>query len=169
MARCMLLDANMDKKFWGEAVSTANFLQNRLPIRATEKTPHELWLNEKTYVKNLHVFVCKALVHVPKEHRKKLDAKSEEYIFIRNIEESKAYRFLNAATGALKISLDAVFLDSNQVSADVTSEIEYIFAKNNTQETSIEESDSEDESSHSSAEEEIPATTCKQKYIKKSQ
>ena len=31
MTRSMLIDANMPNKYWGEALLTANHLQNRLP------------------------------------------------------------------------------------------------------------------------------------------
>ena len=30
IARCMLIDADMDKKYWGEAMSTANFLKKSI-------------------------------------------------------------------------------------------------------------------------------------------
>ena len=43
MARCMLIDAGMDKKYWGEAVNTVNYLQNLLPTRCRDKTPCESW------------------------------------------------------------------------------------------------------------------------------
>ena len=43
MARCMLLDVNMEKKYWVEAVNTANCLHNRLHIRTTGRSPYELW------------------------------------------------------------------------------------------------------------------------------
>ena len=38
----MLLDANPEKRYWGDAVHTANYLQNRLPTKATGRTPYEL-------------------------------------------------------------------------------------------------------------------------------
>lgn len=46
MARCMLADALLEKVFWGEAVETANFLQNRLPSRSVQGTPYELWFGK---------------------------------------------------------------------------------------------------------------------------
>ena len=50
MAKCMLLDAGLPLKYWGEAVMTAVYLQNRLPTKATGKTPFELWNGEnQTY------------------------------------------------------------------------------------------------------------------------
>lgn len=42
MARCMLADANMDNRFWAEAMNTAVHLQNVLPSRSVESTPYGL-------------------------------------------------------------------------------------------------------------------------------
>lgn len=39
MALCMLLDAGLPKLYWGEAVMTATFLQNRLPSRSIDCSP----------------------------------------------------------------------------------------------------------------------------------
>src|SRR6218665_666920 len=41
MTRCMLNDSGLPKKFWGEAIMTANHLQNRLPVDGKETTPYE--------------------------------------------------------------------------------------------------------------------------------
>lgn len=40
MACCMLLDANLDYIFWGEAVITANYIQNRLSAKEIMNTPY---------------------------------------------------------------------------------------------------------------------------------
>jgi IS30 family transposase len=43
-ARCMLSNANMHRRFWAEAVSTACYLINRSPcILLDKKTPIEVW------------------------------------------------------------------------------------------------------------------------------
>lgn len=112
MVRCMLFDTDMDKKFWGEAVNTANYLQNRLPSRSVSKTPYELWFKQSPNVKNLQVFGCKAFMHIPKQQRRKLDEKAQELIFVGYSEESKAYRLLDKHTNTIKISRDVIFSDS---------------------------------------------------------
>src|SRR6218665_683442 len=43
MTRCMINDSGLPKKFWGEAIMTANHFQNRLPIDGKETTPYEGW------------------------------------------------------------------------------------------------------------------------------
>lgn len=56
IARCMLTDANLELSFWGEAVTTANFIQNRLIWKNVAKTPYELWNNKKPIYTNLRRF-----------------------------------------------------------------------------------------------------------------
>lgn len=36
MACCLLFDAELPNKYWGEAVNTSNFLQNRLPCSSVD-------------------------------------------------------------------------------------------------------------------------------------
>lgn len=111
MTRCLLRDADMDKRYWGEAVHTANYLLNRLPCSATGKTPYELWYGERPDYKHLRIFGSTAYVHVPKEKRKKLDQKSHRMIFVGYADGRKAYRFLDPETDAVTISRDAKFVE----------------------------------------------------------
>lgn len=83
-ARSMLFDAQVDTKFWGEAVETAAYLVNRSPASAIEegKTPFELWEGRKPDVSAMKVWGSPAYCHVPKENRKKLDRKTWKGIFL---------------------------------------------------------------------------------------
>ena len=86
-ARSMLLDANLSKHYWAEAVSTATYLKNRCPTKAVqEKTPYEAWNGEKPKVCNLRAFRCYAYAHIPKDERGKFDTKARKYV------ETKGYR-----------------------------------------------------------------------------
>jgi len=57
------------------------------------------------------VFGCLGYVHVPKEHRKKLDPKSEPCIFIGYYEIIKSYRLYNLKTHKVVISRDVIFYE----------------------------------------------------------
>lgn len=112
-ARCMLIDADMDKRFWAEAVSTAVYVINRSPTRSlVDKTPEEAWLNFKPNLNNLRVFGCKAMVHIPKCKRRKFDAKSEECTFVGYDENTKGYRVYSSRTGNVFLSRDVVFCEN---------------------------------------------------------
>ena len=60
-ARSMLLDANLPKVYWAEAVNTAVYLKNRCPTKAVQgRTPYEAWYGKKPNVEHLKVFGCTA-------------------------------------------------------------------------------------------------------------
>lgn len=111
MTRSLLLDAGLENSYWGEAIMTAIYLQNRLPTSSTEKTPYELWFGKKPELDHLKIFGSKAYVFIPKEKRKKLDQKAELLTFIGYSEETKGYRFLNKRTNQITISKDAKFVE----------------------------------------------------------
>lgn len=108
--RCMLIDAGLSKQYWAEAAATASYLINRIPCREMkETTPEEIWSKSKPDLKMLRVFGCKAMVHIPKEKRQKLDSKSMECIFLGYSEQSKAYKLFNQKKKELIVSRDVVF------------------------------------------------------------
>jgi Reverse transcriptase (RNA-dependent DNA polymerase)/gag-polypeptide of LTR copia-type/Integrase core domain/GAG-pre-integrase domain len=108
-ARSMLFDANLPTKFWGEAISTACYVQNRLPTKAANKTPFELWSGVRPNIKHLRVFGCKAYAHIPKEKRTKWDAKATEGVMVGYSETSTGYRVLHPDTNKITISRTVEF------------------------------------------------------------
>ncbi|GBP86393.1 Retrovirus-related Pol polyprotein from transposon TNT 1-94 [Eumeta japonica] len=60
----------------------------------------------------MKVFGCEAMVHLPKEKRKKWDPKAQKMIFIGYCENTKGYRFIIRNTRTVIKSRDAVFLES---------------------------------------------------------
>lgn len=103
-AKCMLLDANLDNRFWGEAVLTATYLQNRMTSRSIDKTPVELFLGSKPDLKHLRVFGSKVFSLIPKQKRKKWDDKAEEGVLVGYDGDTKGYRILNPKTARIWIS-----------------------------------------------------------------
>lgn len=114
-ARCMMFDANLNTKFWAEAVTTAVYLINRLPVVGAAKTPEELWSGVRPNLKYLKVFGCKAMMHIPKQRRNKFDPKSTECIMMGYSEHSKAYRLFDLDKQTIVISRDVVFLEDRHV------------------------------------------------------
>lgn len=115
-ARCMLQDAGLDKQFWAEAVKTAVYIKNRTPTKAVMGvTPEEKWSGKKVDVSHLRIFGCLAyaLVH----NRKKLDAKSKQYIFVGYCEDTKGYRLIDpeCPTSCIK-ARDVVFFEEKFMS-----------------------------------------------------
>lgn len=108
MALCMLLDAKLPKRFWGEAVTTAVFLQNRLSSRSIECTPFEKWFNRKPNLNILKVFGCEALVRT---RGAKSSSKPKKLVFVGYDSETNGYRFLEKKTCKITINCDAEFLE----------------------------------------------------------
>ena len=69
-ARCIRLNAWLEKKFWAEAVSIACYLICRLP-RATldGKVPKEVWKGNEVDYSRLKVFGCPAYAHIVGDER----------------------------------------------------------------------------------------------------
>lgn len=109
MMRCMLAESKLEKKFWGEAIATANYIQNRLPTSSSSKTPYELYHEKKPSYTHFRIFGSTAYVHIPKQKRRKLDKKAEKLTFVGYAEGCKAYRFLNRVDCSITISRDAKF------------------------------------------------------------
>lgn len=123
MARCMLIDAGLPNKYWGEAVCTANYLQNRIYTKVTETTPYERWYKKKPSLQHIYTFGSKAYAHIPKEFRRKLDEKAKEYVFVGYAEDSKGYRLLDTNTDKVIISRDVNFPQEEDESRDVIIEM----------------------------------------------
>jgi transposase InsO family protein len=127
-ARTMMQEKNPPMFLWAEAVNTAVYLQNRTSSRMQpEKTPFELWHNEKPEVSHFRIFGSIAYVHVPKHLRNKWVAKSKKTIFVGYQRDSSNYRLFDMSTKRVTVARDVVF---NENSKEIMNEDEqqYIFA-----------------------------------------
>ena len=108
--RSLLSDSKLSKTFWGEALSTANYVLNRCPSSAIDfKTPYEMLNNIKPNVKHLKVFGCEAFVHIPEDERKKLDSKSRKCIFLGYGATKKGYRLYDCESKKILYSRNVIF------------------------------------------------------------
>lgn len=115
--RCMLVDSGLSKSFWAEASVTAAYMLNRTPCGKESRCPEEIWSNKKQSLKHMRVFGCKAMVHVPKEKRQKLDVKSVECVMVGYCNASKAYRLFEPKSRKIIVSRDVVFIESRESKA----------------------------------------------------
>ena len=109
MARSMLLNSKLPKKFWGEAISTAVYLKNRTPVEALNKTPFEVWHGKKPKVNHLRMFGSDAYAHVLRDERAKFDTKTRKCIMIGYGNVTKGYRLYDAIEGKIIYSHDVQF------------------------------------------------------------
>ncbi|KAF2896596.1 hypothetical protein ILUMI_09577 [Ignelater luminosus] len=108
MSKCMLLEANLKKEFWREAIRTANYLQNRLPTSGKNKTSYELWYGEKPNIGHLRTFGSTAYTLIPRVRRPKLDDNSKKVIFVE-YESGSKYRLFYRCTKNIVISSNVHF------------------------------------------------------------
>ena len=73
----MLSEAKLPKHFWGEALYTVVHVINLSYVVAfNSEVPNKIWFGKNVKYDHLRVFGCKSFVHVLKDERSKLDAKS---------------------------------------------------------------------------------------------
>ncbi|XP_048323873.2 retrovirus-related Pol polyprotein from transposon TNT 1-94 [Ziziphus jujuba] len=114
--RSMLSMAKLPKPFWGEAVRAACYLINRSPsVPLNFEIPEKMWSGKIPSYSHLRVFGCIAYVHVSKELRQKLDARSTPCIFIGYGDEEFGYRLWDPKTKKVIRSRDVVFQENQKM------------------------------------------------------
>ena len=114
-ARSMINAANLDSKFWEEAIATACYLQNRTYHKSIGlSTPYELWYGQKLHIKDLKVFGCPAYAYVTEKNRKKMDKRATKTIFVGygDAHGYKAYRLYNSTSNQFLFSRSVTFDES---------------------------------------------------------
>lgn len=113
-ARAIIVGANLEKNFWGDAVLTATYLINIIPTKALKqlKTPYELWHNKKPQIKYLKVFGSTVYVH-DKTSKTKFDRKSWKGILVGY--EPNGYKVWNVETGKYVVVRDVIVDENNFV------------------------------------------------------
>lgn len=97
----MIHAKGLDSKLWAEAVSTAVFVLNRTGTSTVKsKTPYELWYGKQAEFEHFRVFGSEVYVHIPKQKRQKLDAKSKKCIFVGYDENQKGFRVMDESNSS---------------------------------------------------------------------
>jgi hypothetical protein len=110
MARSLLKSWGVPTTFWGEAVATTVYLQNRAPTKALDGvTPYEVWHGRRPDVLHLRTFGCAAFIKAANLHLPKLDDREMSVVFIGYEQGAKAWLFYIPASGCAIVSRDAVF------------------------------------------------------------
>lgn len=107
-ARTMLIDKNLSKRLWAEAINTATHVINRTGPTSEGSTPYELWFKKGLApIDHFRAFGTKCFVHLPKQKRKKWSAKSIPGILVGYCGERDGYRVYDGQK--VIISRDVVF------------------------------------------------------------
>ena len=111
MVRSMISHSNLPKSLWGEALKTTSDILNRLPTKATAKTPYELWTAKKPSLKHLHIWGCLPEVSPYMPYENKLDSRTVSCYFIGYSERSKGYKFYDPTTKSIFETENARFFE----------------------------------------------------------
>ncbi|GJW51622.1 retrovirus-related pol polyprotein from transposon TNT 1-94 [Tanacetum coccineum] len=117
MTRALIIESNVPKTFWPEALATATYLINRLPTKILKmKTPLETLTEYHTLPQVLtlkpKVFVCTVFAHIPKSYRDKLDPCAEKCVFVGYGVNQKGYRCYNSKTHHMFTIMNYDFLET---------------------------------------------------------
>ena len=115
--RAILHSQGLPSKLWAEVLDTVRYLYTLGPIRAiTNGNPQMIFRNteQKPNVDHLRILGCAAYVHINKQLRTKLDAKSTKCILIGYGDDCKAYRVWDPVTNRVYHSRDIIF-DETQI------------------------------------------------------
>ena len=131
MVRSMISYSNLPISLWGEALKTAAYILNRVPTKATAKTPYELWTGKKPSLKHLHIWGCPAEARPYRPHEKKLDSRTISCYFIGYSERSEGYKFYDPTTKSIFETGNARFFedvefDGGDKDRDFAFEEEYV-------------------------------------------
>ncbi|RVW62457.1 Retrovirus-related Pol polyprotein from transposon TNT 1-94 [Vitis vinifera] len=116
--KCIRTDngSQLPRSFWGEALNTVVHVLNLTPCVPLEfDVPDRIWSNNEISYDHLRVFGCKAFVHIPKDERSKLDAKTRPCVFIGYGQDELGYRFYDPVQKKLVRSRDVVFMEDHTI------------------------------------------------------
>ncbi|KAL4324380.1 hypothetical protein GQ457_11G032480 [Hibiscus cannabinus] len=114
--RSMLSNAQLSKSFWGEAVKIATKIVNHSPSSALDgEIPEQVWIGKKVSYEHFKVFGCRAFVHIPKDERSKLDAKTNQCIYLGTPQDEFGYRLWDPVNKRIVRSRDVVFLEDQTI------------------------------------------------------
>nr|CAN65321.1 hypothetical protein VITISV_028038 [Vitis vinifera] len=114
VVRVSLIAAKIPISYWGEAITSAAYLINRVPSNSIDfQTPLQAFTNVVVapYVTNLppRVFGCVAFVHLHKHQRTKLTSRALQCVFVGYALHKKGYRCYHPPTRRMFITMDVVF------------------------------------------------------------
>lgn len=110
VARSLMFTMNVPKFLWVEAIKTATYLINRMPLRVLgHKTPAECLLKSNDFVVSPKVFGCVCFVHDYRNSVGKLDPRAVKCVFVGYSSSQKGYRCWCPSEHRFFVSMDVTF------------------------------------------------------------
>ena len=110
MARSMMKAKSMLARFWGEAMTTAVFILNRVSTKALKgKTLFKVWYGHKPSMSFLRTFGCISHVRKTKPVLTKLEDRSTPMVLLGYTEGTKAYQLYDPCRDKVLVSRGVMF------------------------------------------------------------
>ncbi len=110
IATAMLIDSQLCRRFWEDALRTANYVHNRVPHHGNDKKiPFEIFYGKKVDNSNLHVFGCK--VYYYEINSEKFKSNSRKGIFLGYDDNSTGYKIFDVDKMKIYIKRVVEFLE----------------------------------------------------------
>ena len=104
--------------FWGYALETVVFTLNCVPSKSVEKTPYEIQTGKHPSLSFLKILGCDA--YVKRLRPTKLKPRSNKCIFVGYLRETKGHYFYNRQDNKVLVAQNAVFLEKEFLSKEVS-------------------------------------------------
>ena len=109
-ARTMLIESELPKCLWSEAVRTAAYILNRSTnSNCVGSTPYEKWFDRKPFLGHVKIFGTECFVNIPKQHRKKWDPKARKVFLVGYEPTIKNFRLYDPVGHKILINCDIRF------------------------------------------------------------
>ncbi|KAJ0611968.1 putative RNA-directed DNA polymerase [Helianthus annuus] len=117
ITRALLIESQVPKSFWPEAVATATYIINRLPTYPLKLKIHFQTLSEFTKIPPAltlkpRVFGFSVFVHIPKTEHNKLGPCAEKCVFLGYGVNQKEYRCYNPNRRHMFTTMNCTFLET---------------------------------------------------------
>ena len=85
----------------------------KVPSKAVNKTPYELWTGKKPSIRHLHVWGCPAEARPYRPNERKLDSRTVSCYFVGYPERSKGYKFYDPSSRSFFETGNAKFIEDS--------------------------------------------------------
>ena len=111
-----MLESCVPTSLWPEAVATANYLTNRIPMNSLNyHTPLDSLKNHNLllFAHSLppRIFVCTVFIHYPKRMRNKLEPRAVKCVFVGYGRNQKGYRCYDPQARKVYTTMDCEFVE----------------------------------------------------------
>ncbi|GJV95024.1 retrovirus-related pol polyprotein from transposon TNT 1-94 [Tanacetum coccineum] len=114
-ARTMLNSAKLPKQFWGEAVNTACYTQNRsIIVKRHRKTAYDVFRGRSPDISYFYVFGCPVHIYNHRDHLGKFDEKADDGLFLGYSPVAKAFRVFNIKRQEMEETVHVTFSEDDE-------------------------------------------------------